>query len=67
MPLDRTMLGGFSQGAVMSYALGLGTGRPSPAAILALSGFLPEAEGFELDLAAGAGCRWRSATARMTP
>ncbi len=50
VPLDRTILGGFSQGAVMSYALGLGAGRPSPAAIVALSGFLPEVEGYELDL-----------------
>src|SRR5207245_1179687 len=29
--LDRTILGGFSQGAVMTYALGLGRGRPRPA------------------------------------
>jgi phospholipase/carboxylesterase len=47
---DRTVIGGFSQGAVMSYALGLARGRPLPAAILALSGFLPTVEGFELDL-----------------
>ena len=46
---ERMVLGGFSQGAVMSYALGLGRGRPSPAAIVALSGFLPTVEGFELD------------------
>src|SRR3954462_15604203 len=50
VPLGRTVLGGFSQGAVMSYALGLGAGRPAPAAILALSGFVPEVEGFDLDL-----------------
>ena len=43
-------LGGFSQGAVMSYALGLGRGRPKPAALLAFSGFVPTVEGFELDL-----------------
>jgi phospholipase/carboxylesterase len=47
---DRVILGGFSQGAVMSYALGLGAGRPQPAAILAFSGFLPNVDGFELDL-----------------
>jgi len=52
---DRTVLGGFSQGAVMSYALGLGTGRPRPAAILAFSGFIPTVDGFELDLASRAG------------
>jgi phospholipase/carboxylesterase len=51
VPIERTVLGGFSQGAVMSWALGLGTGRPRPAAILALSGFIPEVEGFTLDLA----------------
>src|SRR3954453_2532910 len=49
VPLERTVLGGFSQGAVMSYALGLGAGRPAPAAILALSGFIPVAEGWTLD------------------
>ncbi len=47
---DRLVLGGFSQGAVMSYALGLGAGRPRPAAIAAFSGFIPRVEGFELDL-----------------
>lgn len=50
IPLERTVLGGFSQGSVMSYALGLGPDRPRPAGILALSGFLPTVEGFELDL-----------------
>jgi phospholipase/carboxylesterase len=52
---DRTVIGGFSQGAVMSYALGLGAGRPSPAGIIALSGFMPTVEGFELDLASRSG------------
>lgn len=47
---ERTVLGGFSQGAVMTYALGLSRGRPSPAALVALSGFVPTAPGFELDL-----------------
>jgi phospholipase/carboxylesterase len=48
--LERTVLGGFSQGAVMTYALGLGRGRPRPAALVALSGFMPTVPGFELDL-----------------
>jgi len=48
--LDRTVLGGFSQGTVMAYALGLVRGRPDPAGILALSGFVPTVEGYELDL-----------------
>jgi phospholipase/carboxylesterase len=54
-PTGRTVLGGFSQGAVMSYALGLGAGRPSPAALIALSGFLPVVDGLELDLESRAG------------
>jgi len=47
---ERTVLGGFSQGAVMSYAVGLGAGRPSPAGILAMSGFVPVVDGWEADL-----------------
>ncbi len=50
VPIDRIVLGGFSQGTVMSYALGLGGGRPRPAAIIALSGFVPRVEGFAIDL-----------------
>jgi len=52
---DRAVLGGFSQGAVMSYALGLGPDRPHPAGILALSGFIPTVDGFALDLGSAAG------------
>jgi phospholipase/carboxylesterase len=50
VPLGRVVLGGFSQGAVMTYALGLGHGWPRPAAIIGLSGFVPRVEGFPLDL-----------------
>jgi phospholipase/carboxylesterase len=50
VPPEQTVLGGFSQGAVMTYALGLGRGRPRPAALIALSGFIPTVENFELDL-----------------
>ena len=50
VPPEHTVIGGFSQGAVMTYALGLGRGRPRPAALIALSGFIPTVEGFELDL-----------------
>jgi phospholipase/carboxylesterase len=49
VPPERTALGGFSMGAVMSYALGLASDRPRPGAVLAFSGFLPTVEGFELD------------------
>ena len=55
VPPERTVLGGFSQGTVMAYALGLGSGRPRPAGILAFSGFLPTVEGFRLDLERRAG------------
>lgn len=50
IPPARTVLGGFSQGAVMTHALALGQGRPRPAALVALSGFVPTVPGFELDL-----------------
>jgi phospholipase/carboxylesterase len=52
VPRERTVLGGFSQGAVMAHSLGLGTGQPRPAGIVALSGFIPVVEGFEADLSA---------------
>jgi phospholipase/carboxylesterase len=42
----RTVLGGFSMGCVMSYALALGEDRPSPAGVLAFSGFIPIVEGW---------------------
>jgi len=49
LPHDRVVLGGFSQGAVMSLSVGLGRGRPRPAAIVAFSGFMPIVDGWELD------------------
>ncbi len=55
MPWERIILGGFSQGSVMAYALGLGAGRPRPAGIVAMSGFVPTVAGWEPDLAARAG------------
>jgi phospholipase/carboxylesterase len=42
----RTVLGGFSMGTVMSYALGLGGDRPAPAGIMAFSGFIPTVAGW---------------------
>lgn len=50
LPHRHVVLGGFSQGAVMSHALGLGKDRPRPAAIAAFSGFIPQVEGWELDV-----------------
>jgi phospholipase/carboxylesterase len=52
IPPGRTVLGGFSQGAVMAHTMGLGTGRPRPAGIVAFSGFIPTVEGFDVDLSA---------------
>jgi phospholipase/carboxylesterase len=47
---SQVALGGFSQGTVMSYAVALGADRPSPAALLCLSGFMPTVAGWEPDL-----------------
>ncbi|HEY2219207.1 MAG TPA: hypothetical protein VGH35_07675 [Gaiellaceae bacterium] len=48
LPHENVALGGFSQGAVMSLAVGLGEGRPRPKAVIAFSGFIPEVEGWSL-------------------
>ena len=50
IPAERTALGGFSQGAVLTYALGLGPGRPRPAALVPLSGFIPTVDDFPIEL-----------------
>jgi phospholipase/carboxylesterase len=52
---DRLVIGGFSQGAVMSIATAFAPGRPSPAAVLPWSGFVPTVEHWEIDPAAAAG------------
>jgi phospholipase/carboxylesterase len=54
---ERTILGGFSMGTVMSYALGLGADRPAPGGILAFSGFVPTVEGWHADLESRTGLR----------
>lgn len=51
IPWERTIQGGFSQGTAMSYGVALGAGRPSPAGILAMSGFFPIVDGWTADLA----------------
>jgi phospholipase/carboxylesterase len=63
----RTVLGGFSMGSVMSYALGLAGERPAPAGILAFSGFIPTVEGWEPSLADRAGLRAFIAHGRRDP
>ena len=50
LPYERLVLGGFSQGCAMAYALALFRGRPRPDALFAMSGFVPSVEGYELDL-----------------
>jgi phospholipase/carboxylesterase len=49
---ERTVLGGFSMGTVMSYALSFSAQRPAPAGALAFSGFMPRGPAWEPDLAA---------------
>jgi phospholipase/carboxylesterase len=50
IPPERTVFGGFSMGTVMSYATGLGSGRPRPAGIMAFSGFIPTVDDWAADL-----------------
>jgi phospholipase/carboxylesterase len=47
---QRTLIGGFSMGCVMSYATGLGPRRPVPAGIVAMSGFIPTVERWDAEL-----------------
>jgi phospholipase/carboxylesterase len=67
VPPERTVLGGFSMGSVMSYSLGLGGDRPAPAGILAFSGFVPVVEKWEPDLARAARTRVFIAHGRSDP
>ncbi len=62
---ERTVLGGFSMGAVMSYATALDAGRPRPAGLLALSGFLPRVPGWEPDPSGRRGLRALIAHGRL--
>jgi phospholipase/carboxylesterase len=64
---ERTVLGGFSMGSVMSYSLGLDRDRPAPAGILAFSGFVPVVEGWQPDLASRTGLRVFIAHGRNDP
>ena len=51
----QTVLIGYSQGAILSYALALGRDRPEVAGLVALSGFVPDVAGQPLDLRRAAG------------
>jgi phospholipase/carboxylesterase len=64
---ERTVLGGFSMGAVMSYALSLGADRPAPAGILAFSGFVPTVEDWQPDPESRTGLRVFIAHGRRDP
>ena len=64
---DRTVLGGFSMGSVMSYSLGFGADRPAPAGVLAFSGFVPVVDGWEPSLADRRGVRAFVAHGRRDP
>jgi phospholipase/carboxylesterase len=52
---ERTILGGFSMGSVMSYALGLGPDRPATAGLLVFAGFIPTVSDWQPDLASRSG------------
>ncbi len=64
---EQTVLGGFSMGTVMSYALGLGSDRPAPAGILAFSGFIPTVEGWAPSFGDRTGTRVLIAHGRNDP
>jgi phospholipase/carboxylesterase len=64
---ERTVLGGFSMGTVMSYAMALSAERPAVAGVLAFSGFIPVVEGWEPDPAGRAATRFLIAHGRRDP
>jgi phospholipase/carboxylesterase len=49
IPWERTVIGGFSQGAAVSCAVAIGKDRPRAAGLLMMSGFYPEVSGWEMD------------------
>jgi phospholipase/carboxylesterase len=64
---ERTVLGGFSMGAAISYALGLGPDRPRPAGILAFSGFIPVLDTWQPDASDASRARAFVAHGRRDP
>jgi phospholipase/carboxylesterase len=63
----RTVLGGFSMGTVMSYAMALSEDRPPVAGILAFSGFVPTVEGWQPHFGGRRGTRAFIAHGRRDP
>jgi phospholipase/carboxylesterase len=64
---ERTVLGGFSMGSVMSYATALGAKRPPVAGVLAFSGFIPTVDDWAPDLATRTGTHVFIAHGRADP
>lgn len=64
---SRTVLGGFSMGTVMSYAMALGADRPPVAGVLAFSGFVPVVDGWQPSLGDRLGTRAFIAHGRADP
>ena len=67
IPPARTVLGGFSMGSVMSYAMGLSADRPGPAGILAFGGFVPVVDDWQPHFADRPGTRAFIAHGRADP
>ena len=55
VPWNRTVVGGFSQGSAVSYAVAFGDARPEPAGVLGMSGFVPTVRGWRIDMRAKRG------------
>ena len=66
IPPEKTVLGGFSQGAVMTYALGLGTGPPATRGAARAQRLHPDGAGLRARPDAAVARRSRSATAPTT-
>lgn len=49
IPWEKTVIGGFSQGAAVACATALGMGRPRAAGLLMMSGFYPMVRGWKVD------------------
>lgn len=64
---SRTVLGGFSMGSVMSYAMALSEDRPVVAGILAFSGFVPVVEDWQPHFADRPGTKAFIAHGRRDP
>jgi phospholipase/carboxylesterase len=64
---EQTILGGFSMGTVMSYALALSAERPPVAGILAFGGFVATVEGWQPSFADRQGTRAFIAHGRNDP